>query len=235
MSATFGFPTRFYTERGFKITSPFGPRPDPFNPVKKDFHTGIDYGGRPRGTLVHTTTGGVVFAAKFYSGWGNLVAITDSQGYIHLFAHLDSFKAKAGQMLARGDVLGTLGSTGKATGPHLHYQINKPGTGVSGKGYFGNPDQYPFETKAEGLERAIVLGSDADYFIAAPLGDRLDCPVFSRLALGQLGKVSTVFICGGAIEPVQAAAPKATLINLSGDNRFETAGKIYEYLKKLGQ
>jgi len=232
LSATSGFPTRFYIERGFKITSPFGSRPDPFNPGKTDFHTGIDYGGRLRGTLVHTTTDGVVFAAKMYSGWGNLVAITDFKGYIHLFAHLDSLRAKIGQMLARGDVVGTLGRTGKATGPHLHYQINKPGTGVSGKGYFGNPDLYPFASKVEGLERAIVLGSDVDYFNAAPLRDRLNCPVFFRSALGQLGKVSTVFICGGAMEPIREAAPKATLINLSGNTRFETAEKIYEYLGK---
>ncbi|HBI56780.1 MAG TPA: hypothetical protein DDY38_08135, partial [Firmicutes bacterium] len=211
LQGEFGFPTRFYGERGFKITSPFGPRPDPFNPGKTDFHTGIDYGGRPQGTLVQTTVGGTVFAAKMYGGWGNLVGITDSRGYNHLFAHLQAISVRPGQTVARGDAVGTLGSTGQATGPHLHYQINRPGAGVSGNGYFGDPDRYYFEEEVEEVERAIVLGSDADYCNAAPLRDRLNCPVFFRSALVQLAKVSTIYICGGPIESVREAAPNAKL------------------------
>src|SRR5690554_4902394 len=107
-----GYVTRFYTQKGFRITSPFGPRPDPFLPGKTDFHTGIDFGGVPRGTPVQTPAKGVVLAAQSYSGWGNLVAITDSRGFIHLHAHLDSIRVVKGQKITRGKVIGTVGSTG---------------------------------------------------------------------------------------------------------------------------
>jgi len=227
-----GFVTRFYTARGFRVTSPFGNRPDPFNPGDTDFHTGIDYGGKPRGTPLETPAQGMVYAARNYSGWGNLVAITDFRGYNHLHAHLDSIRVLVGQQITRGEVVGTVGSSGMVTGPHLHYQINRPGTGVRGDGYFGNPDDYIFEEVMD-VERAIVVGGDADYFNAAPLRDKVNCPVFARSALGQLGRVKTVYICGGPEQEVAAAAPNAQLVNLSGANRFETAAKIQEYLRSL--
>jgi murein DD-endopeptidase MepM/ murein hydrolase activator NlpD len=227
----YGFPTRFYGALGFKITSPFGPRTDPFNPGSADFHTGIDYGGRPAGVPVPATIGGTVFAAKSYQGWGNLVGVRDWQNYNHLFAHLRTLLVVPGQTVARGNPVGTLGSTGKATGPHLHYQINRPGTGVNGSGYFGDPDLYFFPEEEVKMESAIVLGSDVDYASAAPLGDALNCPFFSRSALGQLRAVKTVYVCGGSLAPVREAAPEAKLVDLSGTNRFETAAKIYEYLK----
>jgi len=225
-----GFVTRFYTERGFRVTSLFGPRPDPFDPNKTDFHTGIDFGGQPRGTPVPSTLAGSVYGARFYSGWGNMVVVTDSSGYNHLFAHLDSIRVTVGTVVSREDVVGTIGSTGNATGPHLHYQINRPGTGVRGDGYFGDPNDYIFDEVNEEVERGIVLGGDADYYNAAPLRDRLNCPIFFRSALGSLHLVKTVFVCGGPLDQVQEAAPGAEIINLSGSNRFDTAGKIREYL-----
>lgn len=227
-----GFVTRFFTQRGFRVTSPFGPRPDPFDPGGTDFHTGIDFGGRPRGTPLETPAQGVVYAARSYSGWGNLVAITDFRGYNHLHAHLDSIGVTKGQRINRGTVVGAVGSTGQVTGPHLHYQINKPGAGVRGDGYFGNPDDYIFDEVME-VERAIVIGGDADYFNAAPLRDKMNCPVFARSALGELRAVKTVYICGGNEEDVVAAAPDAELLNLSGRNRFETAANIQEYMLSL--
>lgn len=230
----YGFPTRFYTGQGFRITSQFGSRPDPFNPGKKVFHTGIDYGSRPQGFPVLSTTEGVVFAASSYGGWGNLVGVRDSNQHNHLFAHLRDILVASGRTVARGDRVGTVGSTGNATGPHLHYQINRPGTGVNGSGYFGNPDSYYFEEEEEvkTVERAIVIGGDADYFNAAPLRDRLNCPLFSYSALGELAKVSTVYVCGGSVETVRKAAPAAEIVDLSGADRYETAAKIAAYLKR---
>lgn len=228
-----GFVTRFFTQRGFRVTSPFGPRPDPFNPGETDFHSGIDFGGKPTGTPVESPAIGKVYAARSYSGWGNLVAVTDFRGYNHLFAHLNAFRVSAGQDVARGTVIGTVGSTGMVTGPHLHYQINRPGTGVSGSGYVGNPDDYIFDEGEKEVERAIVLGSDADYFNAAVLRDRLNCPVFSRSALGSLHRVKTIYICGGPEEPIAEAATGGMLVNLSGSDRYETAAKIKAYLRQL--
>lgn len=233
MPTEVGFVTRFYTERGFTVTSPFGPRPDPFYPGETVFHRGIDFGGQPTGTPVESTTGGTVYAARMYTGWGNLVAVTDSRGYNHLFAHLDKILVFPGQVVYRGTVVGTVGSTGQATGPHLHYQINSPGTGVNGSGYFGDPDDYNFDEGVIQLERAIVLGGDADFFNALPLVRRLNCPVFVRAALGSLDGAGTVYICGGPEPPIAEAAPGADIVNLSGSDRFETAAKIKAYLNSL--
>lgn len=227
-----GFVTRFYLERGFRVTSPFGPRPDPFDPTKSDYHTGIDYGGMPRGTPVESPTSGVVVEARRFTGWGNLVAEIDDREFIHLFAHLDQFRVAKGDRIARGDVVGTIGSTGNATGPHLHYQINRPGTWVNGSGYFGNPDDYIFDYEVTSMQRAIVLGSDADYCNAAPLRDRLNCPIFYRSALGSLRAAETVYICGGPEVDVVEAAPSSKIVNLSGVNRYETAAKIREFLNR---
>ncbi len=83
------------------------------------------------------------------------------------------------------------------------------------------------------MERAIVLGSDVDYYNAAPLRDKLNCPVFSRSALGELKTVKAVYVCGGNEEDVAKVAPNATLVNLSGSNRFETAANILAYLQSL--
>lgn len=228
-----GYATLFYTSRGFRVTSSFGLREDPFDPADYDFHTGIDFGGVSRGTPVETPVGGKVYAAKYYSGWGNLVAVTDSRGYNHLFAHLDRIEVFVGLIIEQRSVVGTVGSTGPTTGPHLHYQINRPGAGIRGDGYFGDPNNYVYPKEVMELKSAIVLGGEADYFIAAPLRDRLNCPVFARTALGSLDLVQTVYICGGPSEPVAAAAPQAELINLSGSNRYETAANIYAYLKSL--
>jgi hypothetical protein len=168
-----------------------------------------------------------------YTGWGNLVAVTDSRGYNHLFAHLDSIRVSPGQPVFRETVIGTVGSTGWATGPHLHYQINRPGTRVRGDGYFGNPDDYIFDDEVVSVERAIVLGGDADFFNAAPLRNKLNCPVFAREALGMLNLVGKVYLCGGPEEDIIQAAPSAEIVNLSGKDRFETAAKIREYLNTL--
>lgn len=235
MQRGYGFPTRFYTERGFRVTSAFGLRPDPFAPGKTDFHTGIDYGGRPLRFPVESTIKGQVFAAGSYGGWGRLVGVRDGRNHNHLYAHLDSIAVTVGQTVVRGQKVGALGRTGNATGPHLHYQINKPGTGVNGSGYFGDPDRYYFDEEegvVKTVENAIVIGSDVDYFNAAPLRDRLNCPVFFPTALGELAKVATVYVCGGALGPIKTAAPNADIVNLSGANRFETAANIAAYLKK---
>lgn len=225
-----GFVTRFFEARGFRVMSVFGIRPDPFGSSGSDFHTGIDFGGKPRGTPVESPVIGTVFAARMYTGWGNLVAITDARGYNHLFAHLDQILVSPGGQISRGDVVGTVGSTGWTTGPHLHYQINRPGTAVRGDGYAGNPDDYIFEDEVMTLDTAIVLGGDPDYFIAAPLRNRLNCPVFARQALGSLKLFSKVIICGGPDEDVRQAAPSAEIISLSGADRFETAVRIKEYM-----
>lgn len=154
---------KWFTDLGWKVTSPFGMRVHPIDKVEK-MHTGIDFGGFPVGKPVKTPTGGIVTHAKFYSGWGNLVRVEDPRGYGHLFAHLDQL-VKAGVTVKRGDIIGTNGRTGKVTGPHVHYQINLPG-GVSGSKYWGDPAKYIYWEDLGMAKTYRVVAGDTLYKIA---------------------------------------------------------------------
>jgi len=87
------------------------------------WHPAIDLAA-PTGTAVRTTTSGqkVTFAGR-RGGYGNVVMTRDSQGRTHLYAHLNSIAARTGHVLKQGQKLGTVGSTGFSTGPHLHYEV----------------------------------------------------------------------------------------------------------------
>lgn len=87
------------------------------------WHPAIDLAA-PVGTAVAATTSGqkVSFAGR-RGGYGNVVITRDGQGRTHLYAHLNSITARVGQALSRGQKLGTVGSTGFSTGPHLHYEV----------------------------------------------------------------------------------------------------------------
>lgn len=146
----------FFTGKGWKVTSPFGPRPDPFGGGGTDFHRGIDFGGYPVGEPVKTPTQGTITHAAYYTGWGNLVRVEDSKGFGHLFAHLSQMEKK-GKKVKRGDVIGKNGKTGDATGPHVHYQINKPDGGIKGSGYWGDPADYIYWEEEKGMRKTYTV------------------------------------------------------------------------------
>lgn len=87
------------------------------------WHPAIDLAA-PTGTPIKTTTSGqkVSFAGR-KRGYGNTVITRDARGRMHLYAHLQKISARVGQVLALGQKLGTVGSTGFSTGPHLHYEV----------------------------------------------------------------------------------------------------------------
>lgn len=87
-----------------------------------EFHTGIDIDAA-FGTPVVATADGVVKAAGYYGDYGNMVLIEHASGYATLYAHLSEIKVKVGERVKAGEVLGKVGSTGRSTGPHLHYEI----------------------------------------------------------------------------------------------------------------
>jgi murein DD-endopeptidase MepM/ murein hydrolase activator NlpD len=106
------------------LTSTYGYRSDPFS-GKRTAHQGIDLAG-PVGLDVHCTGAGtVVYAQMNRHGYGKEVVVDHGFGYTSRYAHLHDIHVKKGQKLNRGEVLGTLGNTGKSTGPHLHYEIRK--------------------------------------------------------------------------------------------------------------
>lgn len=110
-----------------KITSLFGWRKNPFNRSVYSFHSGVDFAGKP-GTPVYATGDGVVdFNSGRMSGYGVVVVINHGYGYKTLYAHLSKAMVKPGEKVSRGQIIGKVGRTGSATGPHLHYEVIKNG------------------------------------------------------------------------------------------------------------
>jgi murein DD-endopeptidase MepM/ murein hydrolase activator NlpD len=126
------------------LASGFGYRVDPVYKVTK-FHAGLDFAA-PLGTPIYATADGIVKEADYNAGgYGNNVVINHGFGYETLYGHMYRIKAKTGQKVKRGEVIGYVGSTGKSTGPHCHYEVHKNGQLVDPVYYFYNdltPEQY---------------------------------------------------------------------------------------------
>ncbi|MBU6443098.1 MAG: M23 family metallopeptidase [Alphaproteobacteria bacterium] len=105
----------------FELTSDFGPRIDPFT-HRLGFHPGLDFGG-PWGAVIHSTAPGVVDWAGWRGGYGNMVEIDHGFGIKTRYGHMSSILVKVGAKVQKGTPLGKLGSTGRSTGPHVHYEV----------------------------------------------------------------------------------------------------------------
>jgi len=127
-----------------RIASGFGYRIDPVYKTTK-FHAGLDFAA-PQGTPIYATAEGVVSTAgNTGNGYGNHVIINHSYGYETLYGHMVRVKVHGGQAVKRGEVIGWVGSTGKSTGPHCHYEVHKNGTKIDPIYFFYNdltPDQF---------------------------------------------------------------------------------------------
>lgn len=107
-----------------RMASGYGYRTDPFTKVRK-FHGGMDFSA-PRGTPVFATGDGVVTRVDGRTaGYGKHVRIDHGYGYMTLYAHLDDYNVRRNQRVKRGDIIGYVGSSGRSTGPHLHYEVHK--------------------------------------------------------------------------------------------------------------
>lgn len=111
-----------------EITSPFGPRVDPFL-GRPAMHTGIDL-SEDTGTGVLATAPGRVTVAGPMSGYGNMVEIDHGAGLTTRYAHLSATEVSVGEMVRLGEMVGRVGATGRATGPHLHYETRIDGEPV---------------------------------------------------------------------------------------------------------
>jgi len=114
---------------GAKISSRFGQRRDPFN-GKAAFHGGLDYKAK-RGTPVGAAADGTVIKAGRMGGYGKIVEVKHRNGYITRYAHLSRITVKVGDLVKSGERVGKVGSTGRSTGPHLHFEIRKRGKPVN--------------------------------------------------------------------------------------------------------
>jgi murein DD-endopeptidase MepM/ murein hydrolase activator NlpD len=98
-----------------------GPRIDPVN-GGPDYHPGLDIAGE-KGQPVYATAAGVVTQAGLVGGYGNLIILDHGFGLETRYGHLSQFLVHIGQHVKRGEMIGRIGTTGKTTGPHLHYEV----------------------------------------------------------------------------------------------------------------
>jgi murein DD-endopeptidase MepM/ murein hydrolase activator NlpD len=133
-----------------RIASGFGHRIDPVYKTVK-MHQGLDFAA-PQGIPIYATANGVVqFAGNKGNGYGNHVIINHGYGYETLYGHMYKTKARSGQRVKRGEIIGYVGSTGKSTGPHLHYEVHKNNRPIDPVYFFYNdltPEQFDRILKA---------------------------------------------------------------------------------------
>jgi len=127
-----------------RIASGFGYRIDPVYKTVK-MHAGLDFAA-PQGTPIYATANGTVTTAgNKGNGYGNYVVINHGYGYETLYGHMVKVKARPGQRVSRGEIIGWVGSTGKSTGPHCHYEVHKNGNKIDPVYFFYNdltPEQF---------------------------------------------------------------------------------------------
>lgn len=117
-----------------RIVSGFGMRRSPFNRRRFEFHEGVDIAA-PRGTPIYAAASGTVLIAAHRGAWGNMVKIGHGYGYRTLYAHMSRRIVREGERVEKGQLIGYVGSTGRSTGPHLHYEVHVHGVPVDPRGY----------------------------------------------------------------------------------------------------
>ena len=120
-------PARGWNSRGF------GKKYDPFTGYRQQ-HRGIDIANH-NGTPILTTADGVIKSIGSKGGLGKTIVIDHGYGFVTRYGHLSKYEVKRGQKVSRGDVIGYMGSTGRSTGPHLHYEVWRNGRAL-------NPDNH---------------------------------------------------------------------------------------------
>lgn len=127
-----------------RLSSYYGYRIDPIYKIKK-FHAGVDFSA-PQGSPIYTSgSGTVVKTRRSRRGYGNTVTIDHGFGYSTFYAHIKDIKVKKGDKVVRGQIIATVGNTGKSTAPHLHYEVRKNNRTVNPIYYFFNdlsPDEF---------------------------------------------------------------------------------------------
>ena len=113
---------------GTRTSSTFGNRKDPFT-GRLAFHSGLDYAA-PHGSKVLSAGAGTVTFVGQMSGYGNVVEVTHGNGLVTRYGHLSSFIAKQGQKVSTGTPIARVGSTGRSTGPHLHFEVRRSDSAV---------------------------------------------------------------------------------------------------------
>jgi len=133
------------------ISSGFGYRSDPFN-GHAAMHAGLDFRG-PVGSPIHAAADGKVTFVGTRSGYGNVVEISHGNGMLTRYAHMSRQKATVGQVVEAGDVIGLIGSTGRSTGPHLHFEVRINDRAVNPRPFLESAPHVLEEARAELSQR----------------------------------------------------------------------------------
>ncbi|WP_254602158.1 M23 family metallopeptidase [Sphingomonas bacterium] len=141
------------------FTSGYGVRSDPFR-GSAAMHAGVDLAA-PTGTAVYATADGIVDRAEWTGGYGNLVEIAHGKGLQTRFGHLSRILVHSGQSVHRGDLIALVGSTGRSTGPHLHYEVRMDGHAVNPVPYLQSSD-YVVALQQRASNVALGGPDDAD-------------------------------------------------------------------------
>ncbi len=133
---TFPIPASAYT----RISSGFGYRVHPVTGQAQSFHKGIDLPA-PKNTKIFAASSGTVTLASYNGSYGNCVMISHGGGVVTVYGHCNSIAVKVGQTVKEGDVIAYVGTTGRSTGNHLHFEVREGGTAVDPikKGYISTP------------------------------------------------------------------------------------------------
>lgn len=135
-----------------RTASGYGVRIDPIYRTPR-FHSGMDFSAKV-GTEIYATGNGVVTFAGWKQGYGNCLMIDHGYGYQTLYGHMSKYRARVGQKVTRGEVVGEVGNTGKSTGPHLHYEVIV-------KGRHDNPSKYYYmDLTPEEYDRMIQIAEN---------------------------------------------------------------------------
>ncbi len=121
------------------ITSRFGRRKNPFGRATNEFHKGLDIAA-PRGTPIVSPANGTVTKISTTGAYGKAVEVSHGNGIVTKYAHMHEIKVEKGQKLKRYDLIGTVGSTGRSTGPHLHYEVRLNGVATDPELYVYNDE-----------------------------------------------------------------------------------------------
>lgn len=116
-------------EQSYRVSSAFGDRIDPINGSKR-FHAGIDLASKYACKVYATASGKVIFSGE-RGGYGKCIILQHKYGFTSYYAHLTHLYVKSKSNISAGDVIGFVGSTGRSTGNHLHYEVRKNGRAIN--------------------------------------------------------------------------------------------------------
>jgi murein DD-endopeptidase MepM/ murein hydrolase activator NlpD len=125
-------PSGYPVKKGW-ISSRYGYRKDPFS-GKKMFHRGVDISSK-RGAEIVAVASGIVSYSGFKSGFGNTIELIHGDGFVTRYAHNQENLVKVGEAVSKGQIIGKVGSSGRSTGPHLHFEVSQRGKSLNPKKY----------------------------------------------------------------------------------------------------